>query len=54
VKFACNVEPDAWMSRAVISYQLIFQQDKQGAYNVTLKRVHATIVAVERQYVLTI
>jgi hypothetical protein len=30
------------------------QQDRQCAYNVTLKRVRATIVAMEKQYVISI
>jgi len=30
--------------------QITSQQDRQSSYNVTLKRVRATIVAVEKQY----
>jgi len=31
-----------------------FKQERQYSYNVTLRRVRATIVAVEKQYVLHI
>jgi hypothetical protein len=32
----------------------VFKQDRQYTYNVTLRRLHATIVAMEEQYVLDI
>jgi hypothetical protein len=38
-------------SRVYVHCYLYSKQDRQSAYNVTLRRVRVTIVAVEKQYV---
>ena len=35
-------------------FHTLTKQDRQRTYNVTMRRVRATIVAVEKQYVLQI
>ena len=35
-------------------FEVVPEQDKQCTYNVTLRHIHETIVAVEKKYVLHI